>query len=92
MTEAYTLAHVRAEKLHISCEQCQRHGSYTVSKLMEKYGTHTVLPEVKDRIIREAGCPHVGNMWDICKAKFTKESVLSWTRPEDLEQVARVLK
>ena len=92
MTEAYTLAHVRGDKLELTCPQCNRHGSYSLAKLIDKYGRDMIVTEVRRQILIEAACPDVDNMTNICRAKFTKESVLSWTKPEDIEQVARLLK
>ena len=92
MTGAYTLADVRADKLELICDRCDRHGKLSVATLIAKYGADALMPDVKNRIARDGGCQNVGNNADICRAKFSRESVLSWTKPEDLEQVARVLK
>ncbi len=92
MTGAYTLAHVRADKIEIVCEPCNRHGLISVASLIAKHGADAVLPDVKNHIARDGGCKNVGNNSDICRAKFTKDSVLSWTREEDLAVVARALK
>lgn len=92
MTGVYSLSHVRADKIELVCEQCQRHGSYSVAKLISEYGADMVLTEVRRQILLKAKCPDVDNMTNICRAKFTRESVLSWTKAEDLEQVARLLK
>lgn len=92
MTDAYTLAHVRGDKLELICDRCDRHGKLSVATLIAKYGADALMPDVKNQIARDGGCQDVGNNSRICSAKFTKESVLSWTKEEDLEQVARVLK
>jgi ribonuclease HII len=92
MTDAYTLAHVRADKLEIECSRCNRHGLISVASLIAKHGADAVLPDVKNHIARDGGCKNVGNNSDICRAKFSRESVLSWTREEDLAVVARALK
>lgn len=92
MTDAYTLAHVRGDKIEIVCQQCQRRGSYSVAKLIAKYGSDMILTEVRRQILLDARCPDVDNTSNICRAKFTRDSVLSWTKEVDLDQVARLLK
>lgn len=91
MNGAYTLAHVRADKIELVCDRCDRHGKLSVQKLIERYGVDTALPEIKNLIARDGGCTYVGNNSDICRAKFSRDGVLSWTRPEDMDLVRKTL-
>lgn len=77
MSGAYSLSNVHAPKLNIICDRCERHGSYAVSSLIAKYGD-IVLPEVLRLIALEGKCPHVGDQFDGCKAKFSPESVATF--------------
>ena len=74
----YTLASVRADKISIACEMCNRRGTYSVAGLAKKYGMDIMLPDLKDRIVEEAGCFRAGSITEPCGARYTPESIASW--------------
>jgi len=79
MTRPYTLADVRAPKLSIRCEACKREGRYTVAKLAQEYGMDITLPNLKDALVKAAKCFRAGSMTEPCQARYTPESIASWT-------------
>lgn len=78
MSGAYSLSNVHARKLEIECSRCSRRGSYTVGNLIAKHGD-IVLPEVLRLVALEGKCPHVGDQFDGCKAKFSQASVATFS-------------
>lgn len=80
MSGAYTLANVHAPKLEIICQRCSRRGSYSVGRLIAKHGPDMVLPAMLKLIAKGGGCTNVDNGFDGCKAKYSPESIATFSR------------
>ena len=74
---AYTLGEVRANRIVIECDQCQRRGEWSTARLVEKHGADIGLPELKTLLVTcearaiDENAP--------CQAHFSKETRLSWS-------------
>ncbi len=62
----------------------------SVATLIAKHGFFQVMPEVLRQITIEGKCPNIDNHANMCRAKFTKETVLSWTKPEDMDYARKL--
>lgn len=74
---AYTLGEVRANRIVIECEQCQRRGEWATQRLIEKHGADMGLPGLKSMLV---SCAHQKlNENAPCQAHYSKETRLSWS-------------
>src|SRR5690606_13592205 len=55
---AYTLSEVRAARVVIECERCNRRGDYSTARLIERFGADCSMPTVKGHLV---DCPHTGH-------------------------------
>lgn len=78
MSGAYSLSNVHAPKLGIICDRCNRRGSYSVEALIAKHGD-IVLPALLRIIAAEGKCPNINSQMDGCKAKFSPESIATFS-------------
>lgn len=74
---AYILRDVRAQKIVIVCERCDRRGQYDTARLIEKYGAEAGLPGLLSQLAR-CRDPLASGGLDGCKAHYSKETVASW--------------
>lgn len=76
--DAYTLAHVRANRVIVECETCDRRGEYSTARLIETHGADITLPDLRDKLVT---CPHANShMLMGCKATYAQETRDSWQR------------
>ncbi len=73
---SYTLADVKADRIVIECQRCNRRGNFSTARLLEKYGPDIALPDLKlelvtCRISEAAGL-------DGCKSGYSEETRRSW--------------
>lgn len=74
---AYDLGEVRAARVVIECEQCDRRGEYSTQRLLEQYGPDIGMPDLKNRL---APCPNrERDKNQPCQAHYSKETRLSWS-------------
>lgn len=75
---AYTLGDVRAPRIVIECDLCQRRGDWSTQRLLETHGPDISMPDLKFELIT---CKNIdtSNLTP-CKAEYSKETRLSWQR------------
>jgi hypothetical protein len=74
---AYVLGEVRAARVVIECEQCERRGEWSTQRLIDKYGADMDLPHLKSLLVI---CEHQKlNENAPCQAHYSKETRLSWS-------------
>lgn len=75
---SYTLADVRAERVIVECELCDRRGEYNTARLVQKHGPYITLPDLKFKLVT---CPNIDTSnLNPCRAVFAKETRMSWQR------------
>lgn len=74
--DAYTLGEVRASRVVIECERCDRRGEWSTQRLIEKHGADMGLPGLKSMLV---SCQHQKfNENAPCQAHYSQETRLSW--------------
>ena len=65
---ALTLADLRSPTLSIVCEPCNRHGRYSVARLVEEHGD----AKLTELIVTLANCPKArsASVYDRCRAVY----------------------
>lgn len=77
INDAYTLGEVRAARVVIECEQCDRRGEWSTQRLIEKHGADMGLPALKTIL---ATCAHQKvNENAPCQAHYSGETRKSWS-------------
>lgn len=73
---AYILGDVRAARVIIECELCQRRGDYSTERLVQRFGPDIALPDLKRELVN---CPNIDEKnLTPCQAGYAKETRLSW--------------
>lgn len=74
---AYDLGEVRAARVVLECETCDRRGEFSTARLIEKYGPDIGMPALKGELVK---CPNQQlNENAPCQAHYSKETRLSWS-------------
>jgi hypothetical protein len=74
---AYDLGEVRAARVVIECEQCNRRGEYSTQRLLERFGPDIGMPALKGVLVK---CPSQQiNENAPCQARYSKETMMSWS-------------
>jgi hypothetical protein len=70
---AHTLSDFRTPTLSIECEACGRRGRYNVARLIEQYGHHVKLPDLRHVL---ANCPKAKShsIQDRCRVRYGEDS------------------
>lgn len=78
VNDAYTLGEVRAARIVIECEKCDRRGEWSTQRLIEKHGADMGMPGLKSLLVscREKAL----NENAPCQAKYSPETRKSWQR------------
>lgn len=78
VNDAYTLGEVKANRIVIECETCQRRGEWSTARLIEKYGANMGMPGLKNLLVscREKAL----NENAPCHARYSPETRESWRR------------
>lgn len=74
---SYELGEVRAARIVIECELCQRRGDYSTQRLLQQYGPNISMPDLKSTLV---SCPNrESDPNQPCNAHYSKETRLSWS-------------
>lgn len=52
---AYSLGEVRAARVVVECEQCDRRGDYSTQRLLQRFGPDIGMPQLKPKLVT---CPN----------------------------------
>ena len=74
---AHTLGEVRAARIVIECEQCDRRGEWSTRRLIERHGADMGLPSLKTILATCADQKFNENA--PCQARYSRETQLSWS-------------
>lgn len=76
---SYSLGDVRAARVIIECDQCERRGEYSTERLLQRFGPDIALPDLKRELVK---CPRLDEKnLTPCQAGYAKETRLSWSTP-----------
>ncbi len=78
INDAYTLGEVRANRVVIECDQCQRRGEWSTARLIDRYGPDMGMPSLK-RMLADCARQRL-NENSGCQARYSKETRMSWSR------------
>jgi hypothetical protein len=67
MTGSLQLSEYPTELMRLSCAKCGRSGQYRKQNLIDRFGPHIPLPDLRDEISQ---CERRGQMHDACMVRY----------------------